>query len=377
MIANGYLRFAQTHTVQSNYSTMISSAKWRAAAVLSLFAHLGWADQVTLRNGDRITGSVVKKDGRSLTFKSDLFGKITVPWSQVASLSAEKPVFVTLPGKADAVLATIEPKGDHVEITAVDSRQDSQLADLLAIRSNDEQIAYERLLNPSWTELWAGSATLGWAGTLGNAQALTFTTGFNAARVTKADKTYVHLNAIRSSASVDGVSEATAQAVRGGWAYGRNIGERFTWNAFNDYEYDRFQNLNLRFVGGGGLGLIVWKQDRSRFDLQTGGAYNHEAFAPSDGQPAFTRDSSEAYMGNEFTFKLSPVTSLYQNARIFSNLNRAGEYRVNGDMGANTKLTRWLTWNASVSNRYLSNPASGRKRNDFLYSTGIGVTFSR
>jgi hypothetical protein len=350
---------------------------WRVAAIAFLFAQFALADQVILRNGDRITGSLVKKDEKSLTFKSDLFGKITVPWDKVQTLSAEKPVFVVLPGKEDAILATIEPKEDHVEITAVDRRQESALADLLAIRSNDEQEAYERLLNPSWTQLWAGSATLGWAGTLGNARALTFNTGFNAARVTMTDKTDVHLNAIRSSALVDRKSTATAQAVRGGWAYGRNIASRFTWNAFNDYEYDRFQNLNLRFVGGGGLGLIVWKQERTRLDLQSGAAYNHEAFSASDGQPEFTRDSSEAYLGNEFTFKLSPVMSLYQNARIFSNLNRAGEYRVNGDMGANTKLTRWLTWNTSVSNRYLSNPATGRKRNDFLYTTGIGLTFSR
>ena len=232
-------------------------------------------------------------------------------------------------------------------------------------------------MNPSWTQLWAGSATFGWAGTRGNARALTLSTGFTASRVTKTDKTDVHLNGIRSSALVEGASEATAQALRGGWSYGRNIATRLTWNAFNDYEYDRFQNLSLRFVAAGGLGLILWKQKRTRFDLQSGGAYNHEAFSAHNEEPAFTRDSSEAYMGNEFTFKLTPVTSLYQNARIFSNLNRAGEYRVNGDMGANTKLTRWLTWNASVSNRYLSNPASGRKKNDFLYSTGIGITFSR
>jgi putative salt-induced outer membrane protein YdiY len=349
---------------------------WRIVALSSFSAWLMNADQVILSNGDRITGSLVKKDEKSLTFKSDVFGKITIPWGKVKSLTAEKPVFVVLPGE-DAILATIEPKGDHVEIAAVDRRRTSELADLLAIRNNDEQVAYERLLNPPWTQLWAGSATLGWAGTTGNARSLSLNTGFNAARVTKTDKTDVHFNAIRSSALVERVSEATAQAIRGGWAYGRNFSRRLTWNAFNDYEYDRFQNLNLRFVGGGGLGYIVVKQERIRFELQSGGAYNHEAFSANNEEPAFTRDSSEIYMGNELTFKLSPVTSLYQNARIFSNLTRAGEYRVNGDMGTNTKLTRWLTWNASVSNRYLSNPATGRKRNDFIYTTGIGVRFSR
>jgi putative salt-induced outer membrane protein YdiY len=348
----------------------------RTAAIVFLFLPIAFGDQIVLENGDRITGSVIKKDEKSLTFKSDVFGKITLPWEKVESLSTDKPVFVVLPGK-EAVLATIEPKQDRVEVASVDTRQYCELSDLLTIRNNDEQISYERLLNPSWAQLWAGTATMGWAGARGNAKALTLNAAFNANRVTKTDKTDVHMNAIQSSALLDAETETTAQAIRGGWAYGRNIASRLTWNAFNDYEFDRFQNLDLRFVAGGGLGAVVWKEERSRFDLQMGGAYNHEMFSATADQPGFTRDSSEAYLGNEFTLKISPVTSLYQNARIFSNMNSFGEYRVNGDMGANTKLTRWLTWNASISNRYLSNPAVGRKKNDFLYTTGIGVTFSR
>ena len=62
---------------------------------------------------------------------------------------------------------------------------------------------------------------------------------------------------------------------------------------------------------------------------------------------------------------------------MFNNLSRTGEYRVNGDLGLSFKLTRWLNWNTSLSDRYLSNPVAGRKRNDFLYTAGLGVTFSQ
>jgi hypothetical protein len=343
---------------------------------LLLIALPSIADQVVLKNGDRITGEIVKKDAANLTFKSDVFGLVTLPWDKVESLSAEKPVFVVLPNNR-TVLATITTKQDRVQIAAADATQDSSLADLLALRNSDEQTAYERMLNPSWTQLWAGTASLALAGAQGNAKARTFTTGFNAARVTSTDKTTVQLNAIRSSATVDGLSAATAQAIRGGWGYNRNIGSRLTWNTFNDYENDRFQNLDLRFVLGGGLGVIVWQSERGRLDLQGGGAYNRETFSASGTRPEFTRNAAEAYAGDEFTFKLSPVTSVFQSSRTFANLSRTGEYRVNFDVGTNTKLFRWLTWNASISDRYLSNPVPGRKRNDFLYSTGLGISFSR
>lgn len=334
-----------------------------------------FADQVTLLNGDRITGSVVKKDTKTLTFESDVFGAIKLPWNKVQSLTTDEPVFVELSDK-QTVKGTIQSKEDHVEVKTPDTLRDTTLAELVAIRNSEEQEAYERLLDPAWTRLWAGNVTLGWAGARGNAKALTFTTGLNVARVTSTDKTTAHFNAIRATALVDGISATTAQALRGGWGYNRNIASRFVWNAFNDYEYDRFQNLDLRFVLGGGLGYVAWKHERGRLDLQAGGAYDRESFAASEAQSAFTRDSGETYVGNEFTLKLSAVTSMYQNSRFFSNLTRAGEYRFNGDFGADTKLTRWLTWNISISDRYLSNPVPGRKNHDFLYTTGIGVAFS-
>jgi hypothetical protein len=50
---------------------------------------------------------------------------------------------------------------------------------------------------------------------------------------------------------------------------------------------------------------------------------------------------------------------------------------VNFDVGASTKISKWLTWNVSLSDRYLSNPAPGRKTNDVLYTTGLGIIFAR
>jgi hypothetical protein len=40
-------------------------------------------------------------------------------------------------------------------------------------------------------------------------------------------------------------------------------------------------------------------------------------------------------------------------------------------------VSSWLVWNLALSNRLLSNPLPGRKKNDFLYSTGLGITFGR
>ena len=71
-----------------------------------------WADQIVMKNGDRVTGSIVKKDGPNLTVKTDQFGIVTVSWDRVESVMADKPVNIVLQdGKTvQGTLATTEGK---------------------------------------------------------------------------------------------------------------------------------------------------------------------------------------------------------------------------------------------------------------------------
>jgi putative salt-induced outer membrane protein YdiY len=329
------------------------------------------ADQIVLKNGDRITGAIVKKDGKTITVKTDHFGVVTASWDQVESIRADKPVHVVLEGgkTLQGTLATVEGK---VVVAARDTKVDVPPAGITTLRNSDEQKAYERMLHPGWGQLWAGTASLGFAGTAGNAKTLTFTTGVNAARLTNSDKTSLYFNVIKASAMVNGKSASTAQAVRGGVGYNHDVAPRLFVNVFNDYEYDRFQNLDLRFVLGGGLGFHAVKTERSKLDLLGGAGYNHSRFSTP-----LTRNSAELYWGDEYSWKLSGATSLVQSFRMFNDLTHTGDYRVNFDVGLSTKLARWLNWNVSLSDRYLNHPAPGRKTNDFLYTTGVGVTFAR
>lgn len=340
-------------------------------AFASLCSSAAWADQVVMKNGDRVTGSIIKQDGKSITIKADNFGLVTAPWDQVASIQSAKPVHIVLKdGKTlQGTLATANGK---VEVTAPGAKVEVTPGEVTAIRNDGEQKAYERLLKPGMLQLWSGGGSLGWAGTNGNAKALTVTGSSNAARVTNTDKISVDFNLIKASALVSGKSAETAQAVRGGIGYDRNVGPRLFVNTFNDYEYDRFQNLDLRLVIGGGFGIRAVKGERGSLGLVGGADYNHSSFSTP-----LTTSSAEAYWGDNYNLKLPGAGSLIQSFRMFNNLSNTGAYRVNFDVGLSTKLKKSLTWNLALSDRYLSNPAPGRKTNDWLYTTGLGLTFGK
>jgi putative salt-induced outer membrane protein YdiY len=343
----------------------------KAIALYTLACLTAWADQVVLKNGDRVTGSIVKKDGKNLTIKSDQFGVVTLPWDQVVSVQADKPLNLGVPG-GRTVQGTIATINGKLEITTKDTKLSLDPGDITTIRNDEEEAAYERLQHPGWGQLWAGTATVGFAGASGNARTLTFTTGVTAARATNTDKTSLYFNTIKASAFANGKNSDTAQAVRGGVSYDHNISSHLFVNMFNDWEYDKFQNLDMRFVVGGGFGFHAVKTMRHQLDVLGGFDYNRSKFSTPP-----TQSSGEVFFGDQYNLKLNGATSLVQSFRIFENLSNSSAYRANADIGWNTKIAKWLTWNVSVSDRYLHNPAPGRKTNDLLYSTGLGITFAR
>ena len=325
-----------------------------------------FADQVVLKNGDTLTGSVIQKDGAKLTLKSELLGEVSIPWSAVKSLRSDQELVVVLPG-GESVKGKISTNGDNLEVAS----KSAPLAGIPAIRDEAEQTKWEKLQHPGLGELWAGNFALGLALARGNARTETLTNDFNAARATTHDKIGLHFNQIYATALVDGVSNATASAVRGGWAYNRDLNPRIFLTTLNEYEHDRFQSLDLRAVFGGGAGWNAVKTKKTTLSFEAGGDYERENFT------TLTRNSAEVNFGDDLLWKASAVTSVTQAFRIYPNLSDTGQYRMNFDISGVTAIKKWLGWHLTFSDRFVSDPLPGRLRNDVLLSTGLRVSFAK
>ena len=120
--------------------------------------------------------------------------------------------------------------------------------DVVTLRDDAEEKTYQKFLHPGLLDLWTITGSLNLAGTKGNAETSTLTTPINFVRASNTTRTTAYFNSISSSAKINGVDSSTAKAVRGGWAYDRNLAKKIFANAFNDYEYDKFQSLDLRVV---------------------------------------------------------------------------------------------------------------------------------
>ena len=334
------------------------------------------ADQIILNNGDRLTGAIVKSDGKSLTIKADLAGAVTVPWDAIEQISSTQPLYLTLKD-SQMLVGTVATGAGKLEVRTSDAGAVTISKDSVqSVRSKNEQAAYQaevdRLRNPGLLDLWSGAVDAGLSLTRGNADTTTFTLGMAAARTTPRDKLSVYAAALKATNGTGGKSLTTANAIRGGVRYDINLARRTFAFAFSDLEFDEFQKLDLRLVLGGGLGFHAIKSERTTLDVFGGGALNREYFSTG-----LKRSSGEALVGQELSHKLSGRTSLKERLVFFPNLSETGEYRLNFDTSAVTSLSKWLAWHVTLGDRYLSNPVQGAKKNDLLLTTGIRVTFAR
>ena len=186
-------------------------------ALLSLAA-AAKADQITLKNGDRLSGTIVSADGKTLILKSEFAGDVNVNWDAVTGIeSSENLNFTLKDGKRVSGKVTTQD-GRFVVASAAPVGKDT----ITAVRNDAQQAAFdvetEKMAHPRINYFWSGLLDTGLALTSGNSSTLSYTLATKAVRETPRDKltfytAYVFANERRHClGGVLGVSEP-----RTGW----------------------------------------------------------------------------------------------------------------------------------------------------------------
>ena len=76
---------------------------WLVLAVICLAAIPTWADEVDVRNGDRLHGEVMKMEDNVLTLNTE-YGQMKIDWGKVVRVTSTKPMRVRVPGEPKGVV---------------------------------------------------------------------------------------------------------------------------------------------------------------------------------------------------------------------------------------------------------------------------------
>ena len=360
-----------------------------AILALSLLSLPVFADQLTLKNGDRLSGTIVKSDdeAKTLLIKTDLAGDVTVKWDAITAIVSSQPLHIML-SDGRVIVGRVSTTDGTLEIATDGGIVPAAHDAVKAIRDNATQAEMDRLQHPRLLDYWSGLFDLGLSLTEGNSSTAALTIAGKASRVVPKNKLTLYYTEVYSRDSNESPALTTANAIHAGVRDEFNLNPRVYAFAFTDFDEDALQHLDLRNVIGGGLGYHIINTKKTQFDGFAGASFNQEYFAsyalanPAPPpvllfEPSQSRHSAEIVAGESFGTKLGPRTIVSEQLSFFPNLSSTGEYRVTFDANAVTKLKTWLGWQITFSDRYISDPPIGLKGNDLLLSTGLRLTFGK
>jgi putative salt-induced outer membrane protein YdiY len=337
-------------------------------ALIVLVAPLATADEIFFKNGDRLTGQILRLEGGKLTFKSNYAGEITVNASDLESFKSEQPLDVRLEdGRAVRAKITDAPRG---EVTVAPETPQSQTLPLARVRA----------INPK--EGWSGSVLAGLIVTRGNANTDNANAEFNVEKRRLVDRF----------------------TAGGAYLYGRqrdpNTGLKTTtadnWNLRGKYDYffsprlyaygnakaekDNIAHLDLRLTPGGGVGFQIVDRPDFRASAEAGLTYVYEKFdAPDSASATEFRDHNE-YFSGRLAYKLEKKfggdrLTLFHNAEYLPSFQDVGDYLVNADGGLRVGITGKLFLEYKLTLTYDAIPAPGASNTDLRHLLSVGWQF--
>jgi putative salt-induced outer membrane protein YdiY len=219
------------------------------------------ADELQLKNGNRLTGTTVSLTGGTLTFNTP-YGTVQVPWADVASLTVTDPILVT------------NAAGQVTQLTGAIALETTALA------------------RPQPPVIIDGGANAGFVTTDGNTEVTSLR--LDADVVTRAGANRYTANAAVTRAEDSGTE--TARNWTAGGKYDRFLNPRLFLNANAIFTSDRFRDIDLRTALGAGVGYQVLNTPRATLTADAGLGYVKEnlesSAAPNDSYTALRESAA-------------------------------------------------------------------------------------
>jgi len=330
-------------------------------AASALITSIGLAqDQVTLKNGDVLTGQVKTMAAGKVTLGSPLLGDVTVDLAQIENLVTDGAVELKTHG------------GETLKRRIVGIEEAS-----LRLDGGVPPVAVDDLdmINPPPQERpkWTGSVQIQGMWVDGNTRRRTVGAAAEASRKSEIDRITVDAHWDYAEDKPRGLDwNLTQRRAGAGLKYDYFIPDsRWYVLATTRVLGDTFANIDLRLTAGLGVGYTVIDQEDMTLVTEAGISYVDESYR--DGTP------SEDYMAARLAYKLmkqiSATTKLVHGVEAYPSLEDKEDIYLQMKTELVTNLTSSMIASLAHVMDYDNTPAPGSRRDDHRVLLSIGWTF--
>ncbi|HUV77629.1 MAG TPA: DUF481 domain-containing protein [Desulfobacterales bacterium] len=223
------------------------------------------ADEVRLKNGDKLTGQVVRMEEEKLVLKTTYAGEITIVWEEVASVMADDPVKIVLKDETalEGNTAPIEDGKMKLDTGKLESPASFSLADVKAI-------------NPKPVKPVKIAARVNARVVNQRGNTIQDNYYFDGEFVARTEKNRYTLGGELANEKADGETTSESWLTYGN--YSHFLDEKWYLYANTLLENDKFKDLNLRTTLGAGGGYQIFETPLLNLSISAGVAMVDENF---------------------------------------------------------------------------------------------------
>jgi putative salt-induced outer membrane protein YdiY len=340
---------------------------FRALVVALLAAVPALADQVKMKNGDVLTGTVTSIDGGKLVLKTVAAGDVTIDLAQVDSFATDASARVEVK-KGEEATEVVEGQvamasGGNITVQAAGGAQTVALASVASINK------------PPFKAEWAGSIVGSTEFSRGNTYSQSTSIDLSAIRRGKDDRVTLTgwYRASRSKDVTTGDTSTTQRKSGGGAKYDYFLSKKVYAYGMAGAEQDAIAKIQLRYTVGAGAGWQVIEEADAKFNVEAGLNYLVEEY--TDNQPNSSGAAARIAYHYERVLTKKYEVSFFNDASAYKVLNNSNDYLVHFKAGFHENLTASFFAQEWVDFTWDSTPAVGAKRQDVIYYVGIGWSF--
>jgi putative salt-induced outer membrane protein YdiY len=319
-----------------------------------LLATSAASDEIKLKNGDRLTGTVKSMAGGKVTFETAHSGTLQIAWGEIASLTTD--------GKHKVRMVT----GEEVEGKLSGQEGKLKVASEGAAQPVEVEWAKVSHLNKPPTA-WKGSIGVSAKATDGNTHTVSGLGTVDLSRTTEMDEFLIRAIYRYAERSGD-IYERNAYGLA---KYSHKLWEALYAFASVELLSDEFKDLKLQTIVSVGLGYEVLKESWIDFAVEAGLAYvdnNFDELEEDDGH-AGGRASARLRVDLPFGFVFKDVFTIYPNFEESQDFQIRNEATLTNSLGGGWSII------GGVITEYDREPAPGNRRHDDTYYVGLGYTF--
>ena len=319
---------------------------WKIVAAGCLFTSTALADTVTLLNGDRLSGTLVRLETHTLWLETTYAGTLKLPWAQVGQVATDAPVRVRL---ADGTELDGQLQADRARKVRIRIGSLAETAPLALDR-------IDAINPPRHRAVLSGRASLGGNLTRGNTDAQTL--HLDGELVARNASQRVTLDGELNEAAQDGVDTASNWWL--GMKYDHFASERIFFYANTRFDHDGQAGLNLRSTLGVGAGRQLFERDDLKLSLEGGLSLVNEDYAHS----ADTQFPSARFGARYEQAIWQGRLKLFHNSELLLSLESLDDYLYQSRTGFRVPMGNGFSLGAQVNFDYDAVPAAGKGSTD-------------